>query len=564
MYITLTPAQPPVTLLGGFLGAGKTSTLTHLLNNRAGLRVAVIVNDVASVNIDGATVRAQIQTDRKDGTQPIELLELENGCVCCGPQAGALATSIEKLVGLGVERAQPFDHIVVEMSGVADPYVVRSNLGAAGVDVARTVTLVDTPTFAELWMSYETMVDRTDASRAKAALAAPIDLEYDTCAADRRVVSLLLAQIESANLILLNKVDLASTDELNTAEATTTALTSVALGGGILGDGQRTEDAKILRTTFGVAPLNVLLPTMSNAATEIGKETAMGSGAKRDHRSSDKQRAISLARSLAADSADGSAESNSSGCGQKKPRRMDTTIDGLGIDSFVFTATDRPMDDQRLMALIQRWPVNMKATAALDLAGLRPGGTGATLAEASPWEAVLRSKGTLWLRSKYNSRCQWMFAGRMFALSETGETWESSQSTVTGRYRGDWGERKTEIVVIGLDLDEAALRAELEACLLNDQELAAYESSVHALYERQAHRNESLRFSVGEMVECNLGAKGGGWTRGQVAAHDYREVDWEDGKVMPYQIRLWPEGADGSGPYDGKFICTRAIPLDPN
>ena len=89
-------------------------------------------------------------------------------------------------------------------------------------------------------------------------------------------------------------------------------------------------------------------------------------------------------------------------------RRIDTTIDGLGIDSFVFTSTDRPMDDQRLQALIQRWAVDVDVDAtALELANLRSGGGGAL---ASPWKAVLRSKGTLWLKSKYNSRCEWSFA----------------------------------------------------------------------------------------------------------------------------------------------------------
>ena len=130
-----------------------------MLNNRHGLRIAVIVNDVASVNLDGAAVRALIGDELSPpGCEPagrkppIELLELENGCVCCGPQAGELAASVQRLAALGMERGQPFDHVVVEMSGVADPSVVRTNLGAAGVEVARTVTLIDTPTFAEVWM----------------------------------------------------------------------------------------------------------------------------------------------------------------------------------------------------------------------------------------------------------------------------------------------------------------------------------------------------------------------------------------------------------------------------
>merc|ERR1711965_817575 len=78
---------PPVTLLSGFLGAGKTSMLTSILQNREDLKVAVVVNDVAAVNVDGSIVKRElVETDG----EPVELLELQNGCVCCGPEAGEL------------------------------------------------------------------------------------------------------------------------------------------------------------------------------------------------------------------------------------------------------------------------------------------------------------------------------------------------------------------------------------------------------------------------------------------------------------------------------------------
>ena len=120
--------------------------------------------------------------------------------------------------------------------------------------------------------------------------------------------------------------------------------------------------------------------------------------------------------------------------------------------------------------------------------------------------------------------------------------------------------------MIGLELDEDALRAELEACLLTDVELAAHEEAVHAAQvrwrERRTHRNATLRFDVGETVECHLGADLG-WIRGVVVAHDFRAEDWESGKVMPYQVRMSPEGAisgsrEGCAPYDGMLICAPA------
>ena len=134
---------PPVTLLAGFLGTGKTTTLTHILSNRDGLRVGVIVNDVASVNVDGAVLRREMT---RGGGEEVAMIELENGCVCCGPQADALAPAVRSLEQLGAKRGEPFDHIVIELSGVADPDAVRDNLRAGNIDVARVVTLVDSQT----------------------------------------------------------------------------------------------------------------------------------------------------------------------------------------------------------------------------------------------------------------------------------------------------------------------------------------------------------------------------------------------------------------------------------
>ena len=104
--------------------------------------------------------------------------------------------------------------------------------------------------------SYDAMAQRTGSKDAVGpALAAPIDLEHDPCAADRRVVSLLLAQIESADVVILNKSDLSSGTQLNTARVATAALTSVAMGGGILGDTHgRREDARILGARMAWPP----------------------------------------------------------------------------------------------------------------------------------------------------------------------------------------------------------------------------------------------------------------------------------------------------------------------
>ena len=90
--VAATTLVPPTTLLGGFLGAGKTTALANLLRNRDGLRIAVLVNDVASVNVDAQVLRRS--TVDETG---VEMVELENGCVCCGPGAGGLAPAVAEL-----------------------------------------------------------------------------------------------------------------------------------------------------------------------------------------------------------------------------------------------------------------------------------------------------------------------------------------------------------------------------------------------------------------------------------------------------------------------------------
>ena len=182
--------RPPTTLLGGFLGAGKTTALNHLLTNREGLKIAVLVNDVAAVNVDAMSVRRT--TIEEDG---VEMVQLENGCVCCGPGSGELAPAVRSLV----ERADPtFDHVVIELSGVADPINVQTNLANGGVQVDRKVALVDADAFPELYGTVQTAGEREDLAGTGVAVA-------DPCAVDRRVVELLLLQIETADTILVNK-----------------------------------------------------------------------------------------------------------------------------------------------------------------------------------------------------------------------------------------------------------------------------------------------------------------------------------------------------------------------
>ena len=224
---------PPTTLLGGFLGAGKTTTLTHLLTNRQGLRIAVLVNDVAAVNVDAMALR-RTTVEEGDG---VEMIQLENGCVCCSA-AGDLVPAVRKIVE---QSPEPFDHMVIELSGVADPANVEKSLALGGICVDRKVALVDANSFQELYISSDRAGDRDDLTGHTHDDSHP----RHTCTMDPPVVELLMQQVETADVILANKCDLATEEEQSTTLNACRVLN---------------EKATILSTTFGDAALwDVLL-----------------------------------------------------------------------------------------------------------------------------------------------------------------------------------------------------------------------------------------------------------------------------------------------------------------
>ncbi|WP_233851835.1 GTP-binding protein [Paraburkholderia sp. HD33-4] len=189
----------PVTVLSGFLGAGKTTLLNHILANRAGLRVAVIVDDLAAVNIDPTLVLDAADLSRVDE----QVFELTNGCVCCTLRDD-LQNEIRRLAG-----EKRFDALVIESSGVAEPMSIAETLAFADGDedaslddVARLdtmVTVVDAFNFLRDYASADAIVERG------------VAVDEDD---DRTIVELLIEQIEFCDVLVVNKIDLVSADEL--------------------------------------------------------------------------------------------------------------------------------------------------------------------------------------------------------------------------------------------------------------------------------------------------------------------------------------------------------------
>jgi len=189
----------PVTVLSGFLGAGKTTILNHVLKNRAGLRVAVIVNDMSEVNIDAELVRNnEVALDHVKE----RLISLSNGCICCTLREDLLL-EVSKLATEGI-----FDAILIESSGISEPLPVAETFtfadsrGKTLMDIARLdtmVTVVDTKHFLENYLTNDKLSDH----------------DMGVTKEDTRTISHLLTdQIEFANVILLTKTDITPQDEV--------------------------------------------------------------------------------------------------------------------------------------------------------------------------------------------------------------------------------------------------------------------------------------------------------------------------------------------------------------
>ena len=200
----------PTILLAGFLGSGKTTTLKHLLENNQSIKIGTIVNDVASVNIDAKLVS---NTDSLNDSQAEGVVELQNGCACCS-LADELMESVMQITSVGGEK-RDLDAIVVELSGVADPVSVRDNWKMAELQghpatklasLHRTVTVVDSSTFGTDWMTWDAAGDRDDWTE-----------PADGHAAMRKIPELLAEQVEAADLLLINKVDLAGGEQTKIA-----------------------------------------------------------------------------------------------------------------------------------------------------------------------------------------------------------------------------------------------------------------------------------------------------------------------------------------------------------
>jgi G3E family GTPase len=382
----MNPSPLPTTVLSGFLGSGKTTLLQHILQNREGMRVALIVNDMSEINVDAALVRGgEAALSRTEEA----LVEMTNGCICCTLRDDLLV-EVARLA-----REGRFDYLLIESSGISEPLPVAQTFvfeDEQGVSLAQLARL-------------DNMVTVVDASRLLDDLSELAGLaergEKVDEGEERTVSELLVDQIEFANTIVVNKIDLVSDEHLERVEAQVRALN---------------PSATLVRSRFGAVPLDLLLHTGS-----FDLEAAVTSPA--------------WVRELQ---------------GEHIPETEE-----YGIRSTLFRAR-RPFHPQRLLE---------------------------ALAEPALMSAV-RAKGVFWVATRPAYAGMLSKAGPSIVLDPMGQ-WlavhgdqppadldPEERAEMLAMWDERYGDRAQQLVVIGVELDVAAVQRVLEAALVTEVEEA--------------------------------------------------------------------------------------------
>jgi G3E family GTPase len=220
----------PVTVLSGFLGAGKTTVLSHILNNRQNKKVAVIVNDMSDINIDATLIKNEVSLNRSDE----KLVEMSNGCICCTLREDLLL-EVNKLA-----KENKFDHLVIESTGISEPLPVAETFTFTDED---GVSLSDVATLDTMVTVVDAVNFLKDYDEAQYLQEAGESLGEED---ERSVSDLLIDQVEFADVILISKTDLVESDDLNRLTAILKTLNTIA---------------KIIPISSGIVDINEVLNT---------------------------------------------------------------------------------------------------------------------------------------------------------------------------------------------------------------------------------------------------------------------------------------------------------------
>jgi len=387
----------PVTVLSGFLGAGKTTLLNHVLNNKQGLKVAVIVNDMSEVNIDEKLIANGSKLSRTDE----KLVEMSNGCICCTLRED-LMIEVEKLA-----KMKKFDYLLIESTGISEPIPVAQTFSFASGDelydltkfskLDTMVTVVDAYNFFKDFGSRDTIVDRQ---------------MTDDSEDERSIVNLLTDQVEFANVILLNKIDLVTEEQLGLLEKTIIKLNPTA---------------KIIRTTNSeIDPKEILNTGLFDY--EIAEQSAGW------------QKELELAQ---------------------KGIAHNPETEEYGIGSFVYRQ-GKPFHPQRFLEYVSHsFPLSVIRSKGIFWLASRP--DYALLWSQAGGSRKVEKYGRWWAAVPMRQR-----AANSYYLQ--------NQVEIQAKWDDQWGDRMNELVFIGQDLDKEKIVAELDDCLVNEFEAIGMES----------------------------------------------------------------------------------------
>lgn len=404
----------PVLLLTGYLGSGKTTLLNHILNNREGIRFAVIVNDIGEVNIDADLIaRGGVVSGQDDS-----LVALQNGCICCS-LAMDLVDQIE-----GILAQERFDYIVIEASGICEPE-----------PIARTICSI--PSMGEEYVAHgvprlDAIVSVVDALRLRDEFGCGDTL--GTNANPEDLGRLVIEQIEFCNIVLLNKASEVSADELARVRRVIERLN---------------PSARIVECNYCDVPLSDLLDTgLFNYQRDSGAAGWIR-GIETDMTAADEHRARHPHDHHAHDAEDHSHCDHEHGvchCGHHHGHGHDHGAE-YGIDTWIYYRR-APFDFWKFDEFAAHdWPAN-----------------------------VIRCKGVVYFSNNRDMSVLFEQAGRQKNLAQAGQWYATAPEEdlmmlmqQDPRFMHDWdevyGDRMIKLVFIGQHLDREALAAKLDACL---------------------------------------------------------------------------------------------------
>lgn len=407
----------PITLLTGYLGAGKTTLINHVLNNQEGYKVAVIVNDIGEVNIDAELIAKGGIVNEKDA----DLVPLSNGCICCTLKVDLMKQIVELI------KTGKFDYILIEASGICEP-----------IPIAQTLTVLSEqseqyglPKICRL----DNVVTVVDAYRLASEFGCGDDLVKENID-EEDIENLLIQQIEFCNTIVLNKVNELNEDELNRVKAVIKALQPTA---------------RLIETNYGKVEVKDIIDTHSfdfNVAAEsagwiqeLQKDAAEDDDDEEHEHENEEEHHH-----------DEHHDEEHEGGHHHHHHHGEGEVEEYGIGTFVYYRRD-PFDRQKLEEYLNaKFPKN-----------------------------VIRSKGIVWFSDEPEASYVLEQAGKQIQASDAGlwvatapEDEKAEIIKESPEILNDWdekyGDRMIKLVFIGQKMDKKQIIKDLDSCLVKDFE----------------------------------------------------------------------------------------------